>query len=83
MELLNLKVPPHSLDVERSTLGALLIDKEAVTKVADFLHSEDFYHDSHGLIYQVIFDLFDRRQPIVILVTIARHPLLVSLAYVA
>src|SRR5262249_16439242 len=60
----NLRVPPHSLEVERSTLGALLIDKEAISKVADFLLVEDFYHESHGLIYQTVFDLFDRRQPI-------------------
>lgn len=60
----NLRIPPHSLEVERSTLGALLIDKEAISKVADFLLTEDFYHESHGLIYQAIFDLFDRRQPI-------------------
>lgn len=59
-----LKVPPHSLEVERSTLGSLLIDKDAVTKVADFLGYDDFYHESHGLIYQTIFDLYDRRSPI-------------------
>ncbi len=59
-----LKVPPHSLDAEKSTLGSLLLDKESISKIADFLHSEDFYHESHGLIYQAIFDLFDRRTPI-------------------
>lgn len=59
-----LKVPPHSLDAERSTLGSLLIDKDAITKIADFLKAEDFYHESHGLVFQAIFDLFDRRNPI-------------------
>lgn len=62
-----LKVPPHSLEVERSTLGALLIDKEAISKVADFLQADDFYHESHGQIYQAVFDLYDRRQPIDVL----------------
>jgi replicative DNA helicase len=59
-----LKVPPHSLEVERSTLGSLLLDKEAVTRVSDFLFPDDFYHESHGQIYQAIFDLYDRRSPI-------------------
>lgn len=59
-----LKVPPHSLEAERSTIGSLLIDKEAISKVADFLQPEDYYHESHSLIYQAIYDLFDRRTPI-------------------
>ena len=59
-----LKAPPHSLDVERSVLGSILIDKEAISKIADFLLPEDFYHDSHALIYQAIFDLYDRRHPV-------------------
>ena len=67
MDGINLKVPPHSLEVERSTLGCLLIDREAVSKIADLLSVDDFYHESHGKIYQAIFDLYDRRQPIDIL----------------
>ncbi len=59
-----LKVPPHSLEVERSTLGSLLIDKDAISKVSDFLAADDFYHESHGRIYQAVFDLYDRRSPI-------------------
>lgn len=59
-----LKIPPHSLDAERSTLGSVLLDKEAISKIADFLLPEDFYHESHSYIFQAIFDLFDRRSPI-------------------
>lgn len=59
-----MKVPPHNLEAERSTLGSLLIDKEAITKIADLLAGEDFYHESHGLIYSAIYDLYDRRTPI-------------------
>jgi len=57
-------VPPHSLDAERSTLGALLIDKEAIIKVADLLKPEDFYHDAHAVIYDGIVALYDKRTPI-------------------
>jgi replicative DNA helicase len=59
-----LKIPPHSLEVERTTLGSLLIDKDAISKVSDFLGADDFYHESHGMIYQAIFDLYDKRSPI-------------------
>ncbi len=59
-----LQVPPHSLEVERSVLGSILIDKEALSKIADFLLPDDFYHDSHATIYRCMFDLYDKRQPI-------------------
>lgn len=64
MDEIQLKVPPHNLDAERSTLGSLLIDGESIMKIADLLQADDFYHESHGMVYQVIFDLFDRRTPI-------------------
>jgi replicative DNA helicase len=41
-----------------------MMDKDAVSKVADFLTADDFYHESHGQIYQAIFDLYDRRSPV-------------------
>lgn len=56
-------VPPHNLEAEKSTLGSLLIDKDAIVKISDFLRPEDFYHDSHALIYQAILDLYDKRTP--------------------
>lgn len=60
----SLRVPPHNLDAERSTLGSLLLDKEALTKIADLIQPDDFYHESHSLIYAAIFELYDRRTPI-------------------
>jgi len=57
-------VPPHSIEAERSTIGSLLVDKDAIVKISDFLRPEDFYHDAHRMIYQAIFDLYDRRIPI-------------------
>lgn len=57
------KIPPHSLEAERSTLGSLLIDKDAIIKIADFLKDEDFYHDAHAIIYKGILNLFERRMP--------------------
>ncbi len=56
--------PPHNLDAEKSVIGSLLVDKEAIVKISDFLKPEDFYHDAHRIIYQGIFDLFDKRSPV-------------------
>jgi replicative DNA helicase len=57
-------LPPHSLEGERSTIGSLLVDKDSIVKVSDFLKAEDFYHDAHRIIYQAILDLYDKRSPI-------------------
>lgn len=57
-------VPPHSLDAEKSAIGSLLVDKDSILKISDFLKPEDFYHDAHRIVYQAILDLYDRRTPI-------------------
>jgi len=63
----DLKVPPHNPEAEQSVLGSLLIDKNAVTKVADLLVPADFYSPAHEKIYATILELYERRQPIDIL----------------
>lgn len=57
-------LPPQSIDAEKSLLGALLIDREAINKVADYLRAEDFYQRGHQIIYEALTALFDRREPI-------------------
>ncbi|MFA5124327.1 MAG: replicative DNA helicase [Patescibacteria group bacterium] len=61
------KLPPQNLEAEQSLLGALLIDKDAIIKIADLITSEDFYQTAHGIIYSVILELFERKDPIDIL----------------
>ncbi len=56
------KLPPQALEVEKTLLGSLLIDREAINKVADLLKPEDFYQRSHQVIYQAIMSLFDKRE---------------------
>lgn len=58
------KVPPSSLESERSLLGSLLIDKEGVIKVADLVTRDDFYDDNNGLIFSAIIELFHKNKPI-------------------
>lgn len=56
------KIPPQNIEAEESVLGALLIDKDAIVKIADFLQPECFYKDANGLIYQAVLNLYERRQ---------------------
>lgn len=58
------KLPPQNIEAEKCTLGALMIDKEAIFKVIDFLRPEDFYKESHRKIYQAMLDLSQRSEPI-------------------
>ncbi|MCX7778967.1 MAG: replicative DNA helicase [Patescibacteria group bacterium] len=61
------KIPPQNIEAEQALLGCLLIDKEAIIKVGDILRPEDFYKESHGLIFQTMLELFEKREPIDIL----------------
>lgn len=60
----NLMVPPHSLDAEKAVLGSIFVDKDSIIKISDFLKSEDFYHDSHRIIYDAVISLYDKRVPV-------------------
>lgn len=61
------KLPPQNLEAEASTLGSLLIDKDAVVKVADILDASDFYRDTNGQIYEAMLELYEERAPIDVL----------------
>ena len=58
------KLPPQSIEAEKSVLGCLMLDKNAIIKVADFLKPEDFYRGVHQEIYQVCRELFGKGEPI-------------------
>ncbi len=60
----NLRMPPQNLEAEQSILGSLLIDKDAITKIADVLNAEEFYKDGHKIIYEAIIDLYSNKEPI-------------------
>jgi replicative DNA helicase len=63
----DLKVPPHSLEAEKSTLGSVMIEKNAFVKVADMLEPVDFYYETHNLIFKAMQELFAKRSPLDIL----------------
>jgi replicative DNA helicase len=52
------------VEAEEAILGALLIDPDAIIRVATFLNPEDFYREKHAWIYDTALTLHDRREPI-------------------
>jgi replicative DNA helicase len=63
----NAKIPPQNPEAEASLLGAMLIDSDAIVKVADIITTEDFYDERHGHIYTAIKNLYDKHSPIDVL----------------
>lgn len=60
---LEVGIPPHDIDAERSVLGALLIDSDAIVKIVEFLRSAHFYRNVHVSIYESILNLYEKREP--------------------
>jgi len=65
-----LRVPPQNLEAEESLLGGILIDPEAMNKMADMVSAEDFYKGAHAVIYDIMLGLYEKNDPIDI-VTVA------------
>lgn len=58
------RIPPHDEESEQAVLGSLLIDKNAIDKIADVVRPEDFYRDANRLIFESMLDLYERSEPI-------------------
>ncbi len=65
------KVQPQAIDLEEAVLGALMLEKNAITIVSDILRPESFYKEAHVIIFKTIQDLFSRAEPIDILTVTA------------
>jgi len=61
------KIPPHNLDAEASLLGAILIDVDAIVRIADKIGSNDFYDERHQRIYEAMQKLYEKHSPIDVL----------------
>jgi replicative DNA helicase len=66
------RLPPHSAEAEESALGALLLDKDAIIAVAEFLQPQDFYDDRRKSIYEACISLYEDRIPIDVLTVAER-----------
>ena len=58
------RVPPHDLDAERAVIGAMLVSESAVAAVAESLAAEDFYSETHRVLYGAMMRLYSRGDPI-------------------
>jgi len=58
------KLPPHDIEAEEAVIGSLLIDPEAILKVATFLKPEDFFDETNQAIYQACLSLYQRNEVI-------------------
>ncbi|HPV45239.1 MAG TPA: replicative DNA helicase [Methylotenera sp.] len=62
-QLDSLKLPPHSIEAEQSVIGGLLLENEALDKIADILSAQDFYQHDHKTIFQHISKLIEHNRP--------------------
>ena len=64
------RIPPQAVDLEKAVLGALMLEKNAVTDIIDILKEESFYDPKHQYIYGAVRQLFSNTKPIDILTVI-------------
>jgi replicative DNA helicase len=65
------KMVPSNLEAEQAVLGALLIDPDAIIKVAPIVRADDFYLEKHAWIFESVYALHERREPVDFLTVVA------------
>lgn len=58
------KLPPQNVEAEQSVLGCLMLDQDAIIKIADVLKPQDFYRGIHQIIYKIMVELYEHNEPI-------------------
>ncbi len=58
------KLPPQAVEIEEVVLGALMLERDALSNVIDILHPESFYKESHQSIFEAIVNLFNNSEPV-------------------
>ncbi len=58
------RLAPQATEAEQSVLGSILVDRDAILRVADFLRPVDFYRQQHADIYEAMLALHGQREPI-------------------
>ena len=66
------QLPPQDIDAEQSVLGSLLIDKDAIVKIADIVAPKDFYRKAHEIIFEAMIGLYSKSEPIDLLTISSR-----------
>ena len=63
-EALIKRVPPHSIEAEQSVVGAILMDRDAITVAAEIVCGDDFYQKAYGVIFDSVVELFNEGKPV-------------------
>ena len=58
------RIPPHSVEAEKSVLGAALLSKDALFDVVEIVRAEDFYDENHKEIYKAMLELHRKNAPV-------------------
>ncbi len=66
------RLPPQDIEAEQSVLGSLLIDKDAIVKIADIVAPKDFYRKVHEIIFEAMIGLYTKSEPIDLLTVSSR-----------
>ena len=63
-EALIKRVMPHSVEAEQSVVGAMLMDKDAITTASEIVSGADFYQSAYGVIFDSMVELFNEGKPV-------------------
>lgn len=63
-EALIKRVPPHSIEAEQSVVGAMLMDRDAITTASEIICGADFYQTPYGVIFDSVVELFNEGKPV-------------------
>ncbi len=63
-EALLKRVMPHSVEAEQSVIGAMIMDRDAVTVASEMLDAEDFYQKQYGILFEAMVELYTEDKPI-------------------
>ncbi len=58
------RIPPQNIDAERSTLGSMFLEKEAIEKGLELLRAGDFYREAHRMLFEVVQHLHGHGEPV-------------------
>ncbi|MCS6968546.1 MAG: replicative DNA helicase [Cytophagales bacterium] len=64
------RVPPQAIELEEAVLGALMLERNALTEIAEILQPEAFYKEAHQAIYRAILALFNKSEPVDLLTVV-------------
>ena len=73
------KIEPFNIEAERSVLGSMLIDNEAISLVTEYLSKKDFYQKSHKHIFEIIVNIYDKQNSVDLVIlkdVLIKHSLL-------